>query len=118
MDSMSYRRYRLERVDLPKSDMNALEDMSAMFADCHSLSSLDLSGMDTTNVTNMRSVFYRCYSMPGLNLSGANTSEVTSMDYPVCGVRVIDVPRPYSLRYVEGDGRILHVLGMPRSAKA
>ena len=55
-------------------------DMTAMFADCRSLTSLTLWNFDTSNVTHMNSMFQDCSSLVSLNLEGFNTEKVTDMN--------------------------------------
>ena len=55
-------------------------DMTAMFADCQSLTSLTLWNFDTSNVTYMNSMFQDCSSLVSLNLEGFNTEKVTDMN--------------------------------------
>ena len=54
-------------------------NMSAMFSDCHELTSLDLSSFNTAKVTNMSGMFYDCYELTSLDLSNFNTANVTNM---------------------------------------
>lgn len=57
-------------------------DMSAMFADCSSLTSLSLLIFDTRNVTNMASMFIACSSLTYLIFGGDFvTNNVTSMTH-------------------------------------
>ena len=54
-------------------------DMSAMFAECESLTSLDVSNFNTANVTNMRGMFGACESLTSLDVSNFNTANVANM---------------------------------------
>ena len=59
--------------------------MTAMFADCSSLSTLDLSGFNTSQVTDMSNLFSFCSSLASLDLSGLDTSEVEDMTHMFLG---------------------------------
>ena len=54
-------------------------DMTAMFADCRSLTSLTLWNFDTSNVTNMSSMFQDCSGLVDLTLEWEHTEKVTDM---------------------------------------
>lgn len=60
-------------------DTSNVNNMTAMFYDCYSLTSLDVSGLNTSNVTNMTAMFNSCSALTSLDLSGLNTSNVTNM---------------------------------------
>lgn len=63
----------------------ATAQMTAMFADCSSLSTLDLSGFNTSQVTDMSNLFSFCSSLASLDLSGLDTSEVEDMTHMFLG---------------------------------
>ena len=58
-----------------------LQNMSAMFYNCYSLTSLNLSNFNTNNINNMSYIFYNCSSLTSLNLSNFNTNNVINMSY-------------------------------------
>ena len=57
-------------------DTSEVEDMTAMFCRCSSLTSLDLSNFDTSKVIYMYAMFYKCTNLTSLDLSA---SAFTSM---------------------------------------
>lgn len=52
----------------------ATAQMTAMFADCSSLSTLDLSGFNTSQVTDMTHMFLGCSELTTLDLTSFDTS--------------------------------------------
>ncbi len=69
----------LTGLDLSGFDTGAARDMFQMFAGCSRLASLDLSGFDASLVEDMRGMFYDCDSLRELNLSGLNTGSAVYM---------------------------------------
>ena len=64
-------------------------DMTAMFADCRSLTSLTLWNFDTSNVTNMSSMFQDCSGLVSLTLEWEHTEKVTDMSCMFRGCKKI-----------------------------
>ena len=68
-----------EIIDLSGVDASGATDMTAMFANCRSLTTLNLSGFNTSGATNMTAMFNSCSSLTTLDLSGFDTKNVTTM---------------------------------------
>ena len=71
--------YSLTSLDVSSFDTGNVTDMGWMFYECSNLTNLDLSSFDTGNVTDMSYMFYKCSSLPNLDLSNFDTGNVTRM---------------------------------------
>lgn len=72
---------KLKKLTLDKEKWNtsAMEDMSAMFYACGSLTDLDVSFFNTENVQSMMAMFGGCKELKQLDLSHFNTLNVSDM---------------------------------------
>ncbi|WP_366535045.1 BspA family leucine-rich repeat surface protein, partial [Campylobacter jejuni] len=59
MSDLFFKSTRTDFSGIEKWDVSSVEDMSYMFADCHSFNQ-DISGWDVRNVKNMSWMFYNC----------------------------------------------------------
>lgn len=66
-------------LDKEKWNTSAMEDMSAMFYACGSLTDLDVSFFNTENVQSMMAMFGGCKELKQLDLSHFNTLNVSDM---------------------------------------
>ena len=65
--------------DISGWKIGKVEDMTAMFSDCSSLTSLDLSSWDTSSLTDVNGMFDGCTNLVSVDLSGWTTGGIEIM---------------------------------------
>lgn len=72
--------YNLTAVqNLENLDTSRVQDMSAAFARCISLTALDLSALDTSAATDMSGMFKHCFNLTRVDLSSFDTAKVANV---------------------------------------